>query len=152
MVNPQKRSETSRPIDYGPLTGTGIHYFRAPINSGPEVRFPRPPVVTKPVTKKHAFPREKPVTIEPQEDYAHYEAQWEKKRLIAYQCLAIIFLTSFFTFPHIAEFLLVKFGPVPSPLIIPPPPYYAGETIKGLSTKGAYHTWIYYEKAGWVDP
>lgn len=147
MVNLQRRHQTE-PI--------GIHYFVAPPPKG-EVRFPRPPV-TKPVTKKHALPREKPVTKPVTEDksYAHYEAQEVKKRLTAYQCLAIIFLTTFFTVcwagPQTICFLLAKFGPQPSALILPPPPYHEGQKIQGPDTTGQTHLWIYVEKAGWVDP
>lgn len=131
MDHPQKRSPAS------------VYFFVASRTTGEEVRFPRPPEttkvprpkVTKPTTKKHAFP-------------------WGKLLTWPNFCRFILigFLLWCWCGPHTISFLLAKFGPQPGSLILPPPPYYEGETIKGLSTAGQYHTWIYVEKAGWVDP
>lgn len=130
MVNLQRRHQTE-PI--------GIHYFVARRQVGDEVRFPRPPVVTEPVTevvtKKHALPRGKLVT----------------GRTVA-QAFLVSFLAVCWWGPTTICLLLAKFGPQPSALILPPPPYHEGQKIQGPDTTGQTHLWIYIEKAGWVDP
>lgn len=153
MVNLKERHQTPEPI--------GICYFVGRHQVGDEVRFPRPPVVTEPVTKKHASPPRKPLTIElpsePKEEYkgyAYYEAERQKKRASLRQIFALLVWALFILVVPMSglEHLLVWFGPKPSPAIIPAPPYWQHQEIKGPSVNGVVHTWIYYKGVGWVDP
>jgi hypothetical protein len=131
--------------------GVDVYYFVAPRTKGEEVSFPRlvapPPEPARPSPPKPPKPKKEEYL-----GFKHYEAIRAKKRAIVMQCCSLIFVVGLLTFPNIIEFSLARFGPHPSPRIIPPPPYYAGEKIIGLSTKGEYHWWYYSTAVGWVDP
>lgn len=125
-MGPETKRRTIEPI--------GICYFVAPRTTGQEVRFPVRPVTTR-TEKKHAFPRQK--------------RSWFNHLFRGIERLALLAALLLFLF---SDHLMVWFGPAPSPALIPQPPYYQGQTIKGPDTKGQVHTWVYAKGVGWVDP